>query len=207
MTLTIQFVTMLSMIMMGSVFGAAFDTYHRLFRRSSRHALFVFLNDILFWLFQGLVVFYLLFQINNGEIRLYVFLALLCGFAAYQGLLKSSYLRFLEIIISISVSTYRFTKKMILMLIYRPIRSLVLFTISIAIFIAKGLLTLVKIIYSTLRLLLSTILKILFYPLKMFGLLFYKILPKRVKIFLSKLYNKVNSLIKLLRKQLRRWFK
>lgn len=201
MTLSTQFVTMISMVLMGSYFGAAFDTYHRLFNRSNRQAVIVFINDLIFWLLQGLIAFYLLYQINFGEIRFYIFLALLCGFAAYQSLLKGGYLRLLETVISVIVSIYRLFVKIIYLFIYKPVRSLVLFVFSLLIFIAQGLWTLVKFIYSTLRLMI----RIIFSPIKWIGTLFLKLLPENILKSIKKLYNRCNSLINHIRKLVRKW--
>lgn len=57
MTLSTQFITMLAMVGMGSFFGAALDTYNRFLKRDTQKHWLVFLNDILFWLLQGLTIF------------------------------------------------------------------------------------------------------------------------------------------------------
>lgn len=122
MTLSVQFLTMLSMIGMGSLFGASLDTYQRFLKRPVRKSWVVFINDILFWLLQGLAIFYILFLVNEGELRFYIFLALLCGFAAYQALMKNIYLKLLEIVISTIISIYYFIVKVIRLLIIRPVQ-------------------------------------------------------------------------------------
>lgn len=122
MTLSVQFLTMLSMIGMGSLFGASLDTYQRFLKRPLRKSWVVFINDILFWLLQGLAIFYILFLVNEGELRFYIFLALLCGFAAYQALMKNIYLKLLEIVISTIISIYYFIVKVIRLLIIRPVQ-------------------------------------------------------------------------------------
>src|SRR5574342_818018 len=116
MTLSTQFLTMLSMVGAGVLFGTSLDTYQRFLNRPKRKRWFVFINDILFWLTQGLSIFYTLFLVNQGEIRFYIFLALLCGFAAYQSLFKRLYLSLLELLIRICISTYRFGEKTFLLL-------------------------------------------------------------------------------------------
>ncbi|MEH7523396.1 spore cortex biosynthesis protein YabQ, partial [Bacillus sp. JJ1503] len=121
MTLSTQFITMLAMIGMGSVFGAALDTYNRFLKRSNRKSWIVFINDILFWVVQGLAIFYILFIVNRGELRFYIFIALLCGFAAYQSLFKGLYVRLLEISISVIVAIYRFLLKLFHYMIYKPV--------------------------------------------------------------------------------------
>jgi len=108
MSLTTQFYTMLAMIAMGSIFGASLDTYNRFLQRGKRKRWIVFINDVMFWLIQGLAVFYILFLVNYGEVRFYIFVALVCGFAAYQALMKNIYLKLLEILISAVISIYQF---------------------------------------------------------------------------------------------------
>ncbi|PAC34593.1 spore cortex biosynthesis protein YabQ [Caldifermentibacillus hisashii] len=73
MSLTVQFYTMLAMVGMGSYFGVALDTYSRLFNRSKRNVIVRGINDILFWIVQALITFYILYLVNNGEIRFYIF--------------------------------------------------------------------------------------------------------------------------------------
>lgn len=185
MTLSTQFMTMLAMIGMGSYFGASLDTYNRFLQRSKRKSWIVFFNDVFFWLYQGLSIFYVLFLVNKGELRFYIFLALLCGFAAYQSLFKKGYLRLLEIVISVMISIYRFLRKTFLILIYKPIYSLILFLISLAIMMAKGLLALVKGILKVLLFVVKVVLK----PFEWLVLLIWNILPKKIKKMLEKLYN------------------
>ncbi|WP_230135846.1 spore cortex biosynthesis protein YabQ, partial [Peribacillus frigoritolerans] len=122
MTLTIQFYTLLAMIGMGSGFGAALDTYSRFLNRSERKRWIVFIHDFLFWIIQGLLIFYVLFLVNEGEFRLYLFLALLCGFSAYQALFKGFYQRFLEFLIILVIKLARFIANSVHMLIFLPIK-------------------------------------------------------------------------------------
>lgn len=204
MTLSTQFLTMLAMIGMGSYFGATLDTYNRFLQRSKRKSWIVFFNDIFFWLFQGMSVFYVLFIVNKGELRFYIFLALLCGFAAYQSLLKKLYLQILEIVISMVISIYQFLVKVIRILIYKPIYSLILFIISLAIMIGKGLLALARGILKALLFLIRILLK----PIEWLFVFFWNLFPKKIKKMLEKLYNKCagflyrikNNFIKLLSK-------
>lgn len=187
MTLTTQFLTMISMAAMGSYLGAAIDTYNRFLFRSKRKSWLVFLNDIFFWILQGLIFFYVLFVINQGELRFYIFLAILCGFAAYQSLLKRGYARVLEIIINMIISIYRYAVKVFLMLIYRPIVSLLLGCVSLVTIIGKGLFALVM---WTIRFI-WTIIKLVLTPIKWLLILFWNLLPKHIKKTVEKLYNKL----------------
>jgi spore cortex biosynthesis protein YabQ len=175
------------MAAMGSYLGAAIDTYNRFLFRSKRKSWLVFLNDIFFWILQGLIFFYVLFVINQGELRFYIFLAILCGFAAYQSLLKRGYARVLEIIITMIISIYRYAVKIFLMLIYRPIVSLLLGCVSLITIIGKGLFVLVKWTIQFIWM----IIKILFTPVKWLLILFWNLLPKHIKKTVEKLYNKL----------------
>jgi spore cortex biosynthesis protein YabQ len=130
---------MLSMIGMGSLFGMMFDTYQRFLDRPNRKSWIVFFNDLLFWVIQALIIFYTLFLVNNGELRFYIFVALLCGFAAYQSLFKGIYLRLLEFIINTVIAIYRFMRRAFLLLIYKPVLGLIQLIISIIILLGRGL--------------------------------------------------------------------
>ena len=122
MTLTTQFYTLLAMIGMGSFYGAALDTYNRFLKRSQRKRWIVFIHDVLFWVIQGLLIFYVLFLVNEGEFRFYLFLALFCGFSAYQALFQKLYCHSLEIFIKIVISIYKFCIKSFQILIFIPIK-------------------------------------------------------------------------------------
>ncbi|EIJ80076.1 spore cortex biosynthesis protein YabQ [Bacillus methanolicus PB1] len=196
MTLSTQFITMLAMIGMGSFFGAALDTYNRFLQRTRRKKWFVFINDLLFWLLQALIIFYVLFLVNKGEIRFFIFIALLCGFAAYQSLVKQLYLRLLELAVSMFVATYKFTIKTIQMLIIKPLQSLFLLVISIIVMIGRGLFSLVKYVFKAL----TFIVKTLWWPSRGLLFFFWKLMPKNIKKIVEKLYNKMAGIIHRLKK-------
>lgn len=204
MTLSTQFLTMLSMIGMGSLFGVMFDTYQRFLNRPNRKSWIVFFNDLLFWVIQALIIFYILFLVNNGELRFYTFVALLCGFAAYQSLIKATYLRLLEVIINTVISIYRFMRRAFQLLIYKPVLGLIQLVISIIILLGRGLYSLVKFVLK----ILLVVLKVIWVPIVKIMLLLWKLLPKTIKKSVEKLYNKMagifmeikNYLLKLIKK-------
>ncbi|MEB3750596.1 spore cortex biosynthesis protein YabQ [Geobacillus sp. FSL W8-0032] len=121
MSISIQFYTMLAMIGMGGWIGMAFDTYSRLFKRHERAHWLVFVNDVLFWVVQALFVFYVLLLVNEGELRFYLFLALLCGYAAYQSLLRSSYVRLLERLIWLAARIGQALAELFRAVVVRPL--------------------------------------------------------------------------------------
>ncbi|MBI0581113.1 spore cortex biosynthesis protein YabQ [Neobacillus cucumis] len=201
MTLSTQFLTMLSMIGMGALFGVMFDTYQRFLDRPRRNRFIVFVNDILFWIIQALLIFYILFQVNNGEIRFYIFIALLCGFAGYQGLFKGPYLRLLELLITAVISIYRFLKHSFLMVVYKPIVGLIKLVIFMVIFLGRGLYTLVKFILKVVWL----ILKVIVIPVQKILLLIWRLLPKGLKKSVDKLYNRTAGKFKKMKNYIVKW--
>lgn len=201
MTLSTQFLTMISMIGMGSLFGAMFDTYQRFLKRPKRKQWIVFINDILFWIIQALLVFYTLFLVNRGEIRFYIFIALICGFAVYQSLLKEFYLRLLEILIQTVITISRFAKKTYLLLIYKPIVGLIQLLIIMVLAIGRGLYTLVKFVSAVILF----ILKAVFGIIGKIILIFWKLMPKGLKNSVEKLYNKTAGKFKKIGNYIRKW--
>jgi len=181
MSLTTQFYTMIAMISMGCSFGAAFDTYSRFFNRKTQKKWFVFICDIFFWITQALLTFYVLYQVNNGEIRFYIFLALLCGYAAYQGLFKKIYEMFLEKIIQLGLFIYRKLLQISNILVVKPLRFLITLFITVFLAMIKFLWTVIlfiwKIIYG--------ILKFVFKPFVIFSKFIWCKLPKSFRIGLS----------------------
>jgi len=187
MTLSTQFLTMLSMVGMGTLFGAMFDTYQRFLNRPKRKHWIVFFNDLLFWIIQAIIIFYSLFLVNNGELRFYIFIALVCGFAAYQSLFKGVYLWLLELLISIGVTIYRFLKSTILLLIFKPVVGIARITTFMILLLGRGLFTLVKFIF---KVLLFIVKYVILKPFQKLFLVIWKLLPKGIKKTVEKLYNK-----------------
>ncbi|MFE4144418.1 spore cortex biosynthesis protein YabQ [Peribacillus sp. YIM B13472] len=191
MTLTIQFYTLLAMIGMGSGFGAALDTYSRFLNRSERKRWIVFIHDFLFWIIQGLLIFYVLFLVNEGEFRLYLFLALLCGFSAYQALFKGFYQRLLEFLIILVIKLARFIADSVHMLIFLPIKWVLVSVLAIIIGIGKFVLALLKWAGK----ILLFILAIFWRPLKWILAYIWNLLPVFVTKNVGKFYNKGKGIL------------
>lgn len=77
--------------------------------------------DLLYWLIGTVVVFYLLYESNQGEVRPFVFLAIGIGICFYFGLLSRIVIRIFLWLIRAVISTYRFVLRMIDVLIVTPI--------------------------------------------------------------------------------------
>lgn len=154
---------MLSMTAAGLYLGAAIDTYKRFSKKSHSFHWLVALNDLLFWFIQALIVFYVLLQSNYGEVRFYIFLALLCGYAAYQALFQSVYKKLLETVITLCIKTYQLIRKLFFALIISPIK-----------FILKVLYSLCMMIVSTVLAVFLFILKLIWKPIKGLTILLLK---------------------------------
>ncbi|WP_332633192.1 spore cortex biosynthesis protein YabQ [Halalkalibacter flavus] len=165
MTLTVQFYTMLSMAAMGVYIGAAIDTYGRFTRKRKKPSFnwIIACNDVLFWLVQALIVFYVLLQSNYGEIRFYIFLALVCGFSAYQALFRTFYQTLLERIIENVIKLYRITIKLFTILLINPVKYLLKLLYSLCIMVLTTCLTV-----------LLFLLRLIWRPIKWVLLLLYK---------------------------------
>ena len=195
MTLSTQLYTMLAMIGVGAWLGAAIDTYGRFLKREKRAKWIVFIHDILFWLLQGLIAFYILLMVNEGELRFYILIALVCGFAAYQSLFRYFYLSLLETIIQLVINLYRFLENLVRMLVIKPIQLLVQALIII-------LLGIWKFVHTILRFLLLVVwrlVKIGALPFKWIGMLLWKLTPEVIKKYLQILFKKLEGFFTLVK--------
>lgn len=176
MILTVQFMTMLAMILGGFYLGMILDTFRRASKHWKNSVFLTYFMEISFWFSQTLLLFYILYLVNAGELRLYVFLACLLGFAAYQVLAAEAYKKLLEHLIKLVLSIYRFVSKGLHMVLVTPI-----------VFVISLIFTAIAYIIQVLFHVLMTILKIIFTPLKWVILLIYGILPEIIKNYLHKI--------------------
>ncbi|MFD1021154.1 spore cortex biosynthesis protein YabQ [Thalassobacillus hwangdonensis] len=188
MTLTTQFLTMLTMIGGGIYLGAAVDTMKRFEKNYRKHVLMNYVIVISFWLLQVLILFYLLYQTNYGELRLYVFLAVLCGFAAYKGLFQQSYRKLLERLIRISLWISTMIKKCFRTFVFKPIIGLWKLLQSIVIWVLTVLLAGILLL-----------LRIVWWPFRLILGLIWRLVPQNIKNYLfagAGFYDKIKNIIK-----------
>jgi spore cortex biosynthesis protein YabQ len=165
--------TTLAMIAMGVEIGAALDTYKRFINK--KKTILLFINDFLFWVCQGLLIFLVLIEVNEGDLRMILFVALLCGYAAYQSLFRGLYLRLLERMIKIGLATYRLFRSLFINLIIKPVKWLLQLIFALCMMIG----TLVYNIFFTIG---KFIFKILLWILKRM----YFLLPKKIRELVNK---------------------
>jgi spore cortex biosynthesis protein YabQ len=84
---------MASMICSGVALGLLFDTYRVLSGEFRFPRWIIPPLDLLYWAVGTLAVFRILFLSNGGEVRLYVFLAMMIGVSFYFGLLSGFFIK------------------------------------------------------------------------------------------------------------------
>ncbi|MGM8366135.1 spore cortex biosynthesis protein YabQ [Virgibacillus sp. W0181] len=195
MTLDVQFLTMLSMALGGIYLGFALDTFRRLTGPWTQNKLLAFMLEVGFWAVQTVLLFYILFRVNGGELRFYVFLACLLGFSIYQIGFATLYKKVLESIISIVQTIIRWVQIIVRRLIIQPILILLKVCNMILLALLQGLATVCLIL-----------IKIIYLPLKWIVQLIYRLLPKRIKEiiyqfvqFYSTMIDKVKKFVQSIR--------
>ena len=79
-------------IINGIIIGILFDIFRVLRKTFKTNDLVTYLEDILFWILTGIIVLYSIFTFNNGEIRLFMFLAIFIGAVIYLFLFSSYFI-------------------------------------------------------------------------------------------------------------------
>lgn len=93
-------------IINGIVIGLLFDFFRISRKVFNTNDMMTYIEDILFWILAGATVLYSIFIFNNGEMRLFMFLAILLGAFAYMVLISSH-------IIKINVKIINLIKKIV----------------------------------------------------------------------------------------------
>ncbi|HLS59825.1 MAG TPA: spore cortex biosynthesis protein YabQ [Virgibacillus sp.] len=188
MTLTVQFTTMIAMVLCGFYFGIALDTLRRFtpYWRDSRFM--TYFMEISFWFTQTLFLFYVLYVVNAGELRVYVFVACFLGYSVYQVVAANIYKKVLEVIIQLIQSIYQFCKKVGETLIFRPIK----WTFSIILRILRMCSSII-----------FYIVNLIFVPFRWFLQLLNFLLPKKI----TKYFNKIAQFYSILKRRSVNWVK
>lgn len=153
MSLNVQMLSMLASVLVGIYLGAALDTYFRIFRFRKTLWWIKITCDVLFWLIQALVFFLVLLNVNNGEVRFYLFLAVGLGYATYRALFEVIYRKTLDVLLKMISRIVLILKRMTYLIILNPTKVLL-----------KQLVYSVMIIITTLWVIVSFFLKWTLYP-------------------------------------------
>jgi len=186
MTLSVQFVTMIAMVLAGLYLGMGLDTFRRFALHWKNSIILTYMLEISFWLMQTFILFFILFRVNGGELRFYVFAAVLLGFSIYQVFVKKLYKRILEKMIQMIAAVCRFFQRLVKALLIAPIKWI--FMLLVKIILGIG---------SALAVILLFILRVILLPFKYILKLIYRLLPQSVKNILYKLagfYSKIKNI-------------
>lgn len=185
MTLTTQFVTMAVMFTSGIYLGAALDTFRRFEVYWNKNMLFHYGMEISFWLLQTLILFYSLFRVNQGELRIYILLAILCGLATYKSLFGTIYQRLLEHFIVGVHAIYRFFYQLVQGIIIKPVIWLIQLLVALLLLIGR-------VLYFVLQLLF----RIIYWPVALIGKGCWLLLPQSAKnyfVSLAGFYSRIEN--------------
>lgn len=98
----------------GIIIGILFDIF-RILRKSFKTSdIITILEDILFWIFTGIVILYSIFIFNNGEIRLFMFIGIFLGTILYMLLLSKYIIKISVKIILILKKVFKFIFKILI---------------------------------------------------------------------------------------------
>ncbi|WP_236096550.1 spore cortex biosynthesis protein YabQ [Bacillus sp. SB49] len=176
--------------------GASMDTFERIFGRRNKRAWREVFYQLGFWFVQAVFLFYLLYLANYGELRVYVFLAILCGFSAYRALFQKVYLRALEAWIRLWLGIWNAVKKLVYYVLFLPSKSIIFLIISLLLGVYKILLKGIILLFL-----------VIFYPIRLILRVIWRLVPKNMKNylrktagFLDKIKNTWNKWIKRLKR-------
>lgn len=175
MTLDIQLQTMIIMTIGGFYLGISLDTFRRFSPYWNKNIVWKYMLECCFWLVQTFILFYVLYLVNSGELRLYIFAACLLGFAMYQVLAATLYKRLLEKIIVLLYATSRFLVRLFNNVVFRPMKWVFFTLFAIVLFC-------IRIIVTITLFFLQPIIHLFILPLKKV----YRLLPASFKRILYK---------------------
>lgn len=185
MSLTTQFVTMAAMIISGIYLGASLETFRRFEVYWRKNGFLYYAMEISFWLLQTLILFYVLFLVNQGELRFYILLATLCGFAMYQSLLASIYRRILERIILTFKTIYLIFYKLVQALVFKPLKLILQLLLAICLLVGRTFYSVVQLLF-----------RIIYWPVSLVGKGCWRLLPKNAQkyfVSLAGFYSKIEN--------------
>jgi len=192
MTLHTQWITMGVMILSGLYIGIVTDTLRRLFISWHIPSVLRLFFKIIFWVSQTIIVYFILYKVNNGLLRFYIFLACLLGFSMYVVLVRATYIVVLEwtikVIITIANTFYRLLLRPLWLLFY---------------FILRQLYALLMLCQQVLWYLL----KLLFYTVIWLLKQIYKLLPKKYNENITKIISTCSTMVSTFILQLKQWIK
>jgi spore cortex biosynthesis protein YabQ len=143
-TISGQAVTLFSMVFCGFLMGFLYDTYRIFERMYKMKKWLIWICDLLFWISATFLVFGTLLRVNEGIVRIYIFLGLGIGTIIYLLSFRVLYGKILKKMIQIILIIYGTLVKIIQVLLIAPVVSLFLFVVKMVKWLIKILTTLSK---------------------------------------------------------------
>ena len=78
-----QLTTFIIFFFTGIIIGILFDIFRILRKSFKTFDLMTYIEDFIFWILAGIIILYSIFTFNNGELRAYLFTAIIFGFIMY----------------------------------------------------------------------------------------------------------------------------
>jgi len=98
----------------GVVIGVLFDFFRILRRTIKTSNIITYIEDVLFWILTGLLVLYNIWYFNNGEIRIFMFLAIILGVLIYMSTLSNVLIKIFTKVLQVTIKVLELPFKTIL---------------------------------------------------------------------------------------------
>ena len=119
-------------IVNGIIIGVLFDFFRILRKTIKTKNIITYFQDILFWFLTGFIILYSTFTFNNGEIRLFMFIAILVGVIFYMTIISSYIIKInvtiinfikniIQKIFNIFITPFRWIYKFVKKILYKPL--------------------------------------------------------------------------------------
>lgn len=87
----------------GIVIGFLFDFFRILRRTIKTPNIITNIQDMLFWILSGILILYNIWYFNSGEIRIYIFFAIILGILVYMSVLSSAIIQIFSKVLQIII--------------------------------------------------------------------------------------------------------
>ncbi|MFO7152701.1 MAG: spore cortex biosynthesis protein YabQ [Bacillota bacterium] len=109
----VQLLFLVGALSSGVIAGLFFDIYRRMRRFLRPGFLLTALGDLAYWALMALMTFYIIYKINYGQVRGYLFLGFAIGLLVYSSAVSPYFIRISIRCEKIFLETVRFPKKII----------------------------------------------------------------------------------------------
>lgn len=120
MTLGMQFWTMFMMMCGGIIMGAIYDFFRLLHEQLKLPRWTIIPLDIIYWIVATILIFQLLYNSNQGQLRMFVYVGMVVGVLLYYFLFSKTTTQVLLFIFKMIKEIYRVIVRIIHILIVKP---------------------------------------------------------------------------------------